>query len=214
MYSERPVKPLRFHTSILLATLSSALLGCAPYISAHFLPEAQFGYRSAHSTLTTDEPIWILERGDATFYLSARKAHAGETIFTLAIEPLHLPDETNWSAKVREEARAAVKPITVSLKHIQSGATVSFLGTTARAELVRAMSGTHGADKRQRIEDFYSDIQLSVDQYLQLNVVLSDADYSEFLVEWPTVIINQKPVVLPPIKFEWKHGIKVQFING
>lgn len=76
------------------------------------------------------------------------------------------------------------------------------------------MMGTYGTNNRHDIEALDSDLQLAVDQYLELSALLKDADKGELLAEWPTIIINQNPVTLPPIKFEWKHGVQVQFVNG
>jgi hypothetical protein len=127
---------------IIWAIASFALLGCAPYINSYYLPESQDGYRSAHSTLTSDAPTWILERGEATFYFSAFKDRTGHTIFSLNIQPLHLPGETSLSAKARADARSQVKPIIVRLTDIQGGVSVSSQETTAQAELVRTVMAT------------------------------------------------------------------------
>ena len=204
----------QFLITISLIALVSVLLGCAPYINSYYLPESKDGYRSGHSTLTSDAPIWILERGGATFYFSAFRDPGGQTIFNLNIQPLHLPGETSLSAKAREEARAAVQPITVGLGNTRNGMTVFFNGTTEKIQSVRVAKGTYGTNNRHNVDSLNDELRVVVDQYLELSAAFKSTESGSYVVEWPTIVINRQQVILPPIKFVWKHGVQVQFVNG
>ncbi len=199
---------------IALIMLVSVLLGCAPYINSYYLPESQDGHRSGHSTLTSDAPIWILERGDATFYFSASRDQGGLTIFNLNIQPVHLPGETSLSAKARDEARAAVQPITIGLENTRNGITIFFDETTEIIKPVRVARGAYGTNNRHNIESFHGDLNVAVDQYIELSTVLKSTESRSYVVKWPAIVINRQQVILPPIKFLWKHGVQVKFING
>jgi hypothetical protein len=198
----------------LLLALASILFGCAPYINSYYLPDSQDGHRSGHSTLTSGAPIWILERKGATFKFSARKEQNGKTIFTLNIQPLHTEAEISLSAKVREEARARVKPITVGLENTKDGVSVIINDATDRAGPIRVVKGTYGTNNRHSVESISDDLRIVVDQYLSLSAEYKSTKAGSYVVGWPVIMVNQQEVVLPPIEFHWKVGVQVQFLNG
>ncbi len=73
------------------AVLIPSLIGCAPYVNSYYLPESEDGHWSGHSILTSDAPMWILERGGATFSFSATRNPESLAKFVLNIQPIHLP---------------------------------------------------------------------------------------------------------------------------
>ncbi len=200
------------HLTLSLAVL--LLFGCAPYINSYYLPDSIEGYRSGHSTRTSDEPLWILERDGATFYFSAGRDEAENTIFRLNIQPLRLPGEISLSAKKREEARAVVKPITVDFSKLREGALVTSNGKKKSADNIRIAQGQYGTNNRSPVELPTTEVYLPVDHYLELSAFYKGGKSDVYIVEWPSMLINGKLVRVPPIKFEWKSGIQVQFLNG
>lgn len=202
---------LRILTIVVAAIL---LVGCAPYINSYYLPDSTEGYLSGHSKRTSDEPLWILERDGATFYLSAGRDSAENTTFKLNIQPLRLPGERSLSAKKREEARAAVTPITVDFTRLREGAVVISNGRKQSTGGVRIVKGQYGTNNRSTVELSINQVHLPVDHYLELSAFYKGSKSDVYVVEWPSMLINGKLVQVPPIKYEWSSGVQVQFING
>jgi hypothetical protein len=196
------------------AVFIPTLFGCAPYINSYYLPESEDGHRSGHSTLTSDAPIWILERGGATFKFSAIQGSDSETNFILNIQPIHLPGEISLSAKVREETRAKVLPISVNLENIKSGVAVVSGSSTERIDHIQIVKGKYGTNNRHSVGLVDNDYRVDVDEYLELSAALRSAKGNTYIVEWPPITINRKKVELPPIKYLWKQGVQIQYING
>ncbi len=190
------------------------LVGCAPYISSYYLPDSAEGYLSGHSKRTSDEPLWILEKNGGTFYFSAGRDKVKNTTFRLIIQPLRLPGETSLSAQKREEARAAVNPITVDFTKLREGPLVILNDHNMSAEKVRIVKGQYGTNNRSPVELTSNDIHLPVDHYLELSAIYKGDESDVYVVEWPEMLINGEVVQVPPIKYEWKSGVQVQFING
>ncbi len=194
--------------------VTTVLFGCAPYINTYYLPKAQEGGRSSHTTITSDAPTWILQKGGATFSFSATKSNNNKPRLSLIIKPLHLASETSLSAKVREEAKAAVKPIIVGLANFKNGVSIINGGATDKSEPIRIVKGTYGTNDRHNIESINNDLYLVVDQYLAISAAYIKTDVNSYIVQWPPININHKEIMLPPIEFKWKHGVQVIFING
>ncbi len=190
------------------------LVGCAPYINSYYLPESAEGYLSGHSKRTSDEPLWILERDGATFYISAGRDSAGYTTFKLNIQPLRLPGERSLSAKKRDKARAAVAPITVDFTNLRKGALVISNGHKKSTDSVRVVKGQYGTNNRSTVELSINRVHLPVDHYLELSAFYKGKESDVYAVEWPSTLINGRLVKIPIIKYEWKSGIQVQFVNG
>lgn len=206
------VSPKLRHVPLVLSIL--LLLGCAPYVNSYYLPESNEGYRSGHSVRTSDEPLWILERDGATSYFSAGRDRAGNSIFKLNIQPLRLPGETSVSAKKREEARAAVKPITVDFTKLREGALVTSNGISKRTDNVRVVSGQYGTNNRSTVNLPTNELHLQLDHYLEVSAFHKGAESDVHVVQWPSMLINGKLVQVPPIQFRWTSGMQVQFVNG
>ncbi len=190
------------------------LFGCAPYINSYYLPESTEGYRSGHSVRAFDEPIWILERDGATFYFSAGRDGAGHSIFKLNIQPLRLPGEDSFSAQKRQEARLAVKPITVEFAKLREGPLVTSGVTEKNAGNVEVVKGQYGTNNRSVVKPSTNEIHLLVDHFLELSAFFQNSESELYVVEWPSMIINGKLVQVPPVQFAWKSGVQVQFVNG
>ncbi|MEH6473406.1 MAG: hypothetical protein V7752_19425 [Halopseudomonas sp.] len=202
---------LRF---LILGFSALFLVGCAPYINSYYLPDADEGYLNGHSKRTSDEPLWILERGGATFYFSASREGTEITVFKLNIQPLRLPGEISLWAKKREEAKAAVIPITVDLTKLNKGALVNLNGSKLNTDNVRIIKGQYGTNNRSSVEASTNEIHLSVDHYLELSAFYKGGESNIYVVEWPATLINGSLVQVPPVRFEWKSGVQVQFVNG
>lgn len=200
------------HVPLVLSAL--LMSGCFPYFSTYYLPESVEGYRSGHSVLTSDEPVWILERDGATFYFTASRDESGRTTFKLNIEPLRLPGQTSLWAKKREEARAAVKPVSVDFTDLRAGALVTSNGTEMSSDSVRVVSGQYGTNNRGTVNLPTNEILLPVDHYLEVSAVHKGKESRVHIVQWPSMLINGKLVQLPPIQFRWTSGMQVQFLNG
>lgn len=203
---------LRLRYLLLVCTILF-LVGCMPYINAYYLPNTTEGYLQGHSKRTSDEPLWILERDGAMFNFSASRENSDKVIFRLNIQPLHLPKERSLSAKKREQARATVKPITVVLTKLQDGVMVTSNGQKRIPNTIRITQGQYGTNRRFALEVPTHEIYLPVDHYLALDAMYKLKCHI-CIVTWPPILINGKLVQIPPIEFEWKRGIQVQFING
>jgi hypothetical protein len=190
------------------------LVGCAPYINSYYLPESGEGYLNGYSKRTSDEPLWILERGGGTFYFSAGRDDAKNTTFRLNIQPLRLPGEASLSAQKREEARAHVNPITVDFTNLRKGPLIISNNQKNSAEKVSIVKGQYGTNNRSSVALTTNEVYLPVDHYLELSAFYKGSESDVYVVEWPEIVINGKSVRLPPIEYQWKSGIQVQFING
>ena len=190
------------------------LVGCAPYINSYYLPESVEGYLSGHSKRTSDEPLWILERDGGAFYFSAGRDDAKKTTLRLTIQPLGLPGETSLSAQKREEASAQVNLIIVHFANLREGPSIITNNLKKSAERVKVVKGQYGTANRSSVEPTTNEVYLPVDHYLELSAFYESSDSDAYVVEWPEMIINGKLVRLPPIKYQWKSGMQVKFING
>lgn len=190
------------------------LVDCAPYINSYYLPESGEGHLSGHSKRTSDEPLWILERDGGTFYFSAGRDDAEKPTFRLIIQPLRLSGETSLSAQKREEARAQVNPITVDFTNLREGPSIITNNQKKSAERVNVVKGQYGTNNHSSVEPTTNEVYLPVDHYLELRAFYEGADSDVYVVEWPEMVINGKLIRLPPIKYQWKSGMQVQFING
>lgn len=197
-----------------LVSLFAMLCSCAPYIGSYYSPKSQYGYSNSHSSLTSNAPIWVLERGGATFNFSAYKNTNEQTVFSLNIQPIHLPEESSLLAKTREDAKAAVLPITIGLEKYKNGIEISYNDITTITDPVRIVMGTYGTNNRNIITSFSDNHHLLVNQYLSLSVALKQTETSSYEIVWPIIFINGQKILLPSISFKWKHGVQLMFLNG
>lgn len=133
---------------------------------------------------------------------------------SLNVQPLHSDAETSLSAKVREEARKAVKPITIGLASFKNGVNIRVGDIKNRTKSVRVVKGTYGTNYSHNVESINNDIHVVVYQYLHITAIYKGAEADVYVVQWPPIEIDHQQVMLPAIEFTWKSGVQVQFING